>query len=102
MILMKTQLSIIVLLSIFLGACKNYDKNFIPYGLRGMDAWVYNNENEQEYFGGRSEGNYLNRRKVLGDCQKNAHVTANEYYLKDWSYVCCTVTSSSDCVTKVR
>ncbi len=90
-----------------ISGCDSYDSDFIPYGLKGLDVWVYSdltydNTTEKEYYGGRVEASYFSNSSAISECGDLAYGTANHYHLQDWSYVCCTVTSSSDCVTKVR
>ena len=87
---------------IILAGCDKYDNNYIPYGLKGLNVLVYDNKNGKEYYGGMIEANYLSKDKALAECGSRAYALAQQFYLQDWSYVCCTVTSSSDCVTKVR
>jgi hypothetical protein len=70
--------------------------------MKGLNVLVYNNKTDKEYFGGYVEANYLSKSEGLEKCQRAAYSTAKQHHLKDWSYVCCTVTSSSGCVTKVR
>ena len=89
------------LLLIVLG-CSGHDSDYVPFVLKGMDAWVYNNETDEEFYGGRATGNYFNKDGVLSECQNLASTTARMHEIEDWSYVCCTVTSSSDCSTKVK
>ena len=83
-------------------SCKPYDDNFIPYGLKGLDVYVYDNRTDKEFYAGRVEGNYLSKNKTIGEAQSLAYSFAQNKNLRDWSYICCTVTSSSDCVTKIR
>lgn len=83
-------------------SCSKHDDDYIPYGLIGMDVYVYNNETDVEYYAGRVDGNYFKRDKVLASCGNLAYSTASQKYLDDWSYICCTVTKSSNCTTKVR
>lgn len=87
---------------LFSQGCFGDDKDYVPFNLKGMDAWVYNNENDKEFYGGRAEGNYFQKEDVLSQCGSLAYATAKANHIEDWSYVCCTVTSKSDCMTKVR
>ncbi len=80
----------------------SYDENFIPYGIKGFDVWVYNDNTDKEYYAGRVTTNYSQAQEKLSDAQRLAYDIAEAKYLKDWSYICCTVTNSSNCVTKVR
>ena len=82
--------------------CDRYDSNFIPYRIKGLDVWVYNDITDREYYGGRVKTNYSKRKSALAECGNRAYAIANQNHLQDWSYICCTVTSSSDCMTKVR
>jgi hypothetical protein len=70
--------------------------------IKGFDIWVYDNTADKNYYGGRVKANYFSKDDALSECGSRAYAVAREYNLSDWSYVCCTVTSSSDCVTKVR
>ncbi len=79
-----------------------YDDDFIPYGLKGLDVYVYNNRTDKEFYAGRVEGNYSSKDETISEAQSLAYSFALEKNLRDWSYICCTVTSSSDCVTKIR
>ncbi len=85
-----------------LSGCDSYDSDYIPYGLKGLDVWVYDNATDKEYYGGRVEASYFSKDSAISECADLAYATANHSHLQDWGYVCCTVTSSSDCVTKVR
>jgi len=96
----STLIMVIILLTVL--GCNNYDSDYIPYRIKGLDVWVYDNAQDKNYYGGRVETNYFKSDSALSDCGSRAYATANYKHLKDWSYVCCTVTSSSDCVTKVR
>jgi hypothetical protein len=95
---------------IFYGGCdriydENYracDKNYIPYDIEAFDVWVYNDKTDKEYYAGRITTNYNNAQQRLSDAQSLAYDFADSKNLKDWSYICCTVNSSSNCVTKVR
>ena len=84
------------------GGCSGHDSDFFPYLMKGLDVWVYNDRTEHEYYGGRIEASYFSRRAALDRCGDAAEAVAREYHLQEWSYICCTVTSSSDCATKVR
>ncbi len=96
----------LVVLSFFhatlLSGCNSYDSDYIPFGITGMDVYVYDDRTNKEYFGGRVKGNYFSRRPLRGKCEALAYDVAREHHLEDWSFICCTVTSSSSCVTKVN
>ena len=95
-------LAVSLFLVTLLYGCNSYDSDYIPYGITAMDVYVYNHRTDEEHFGGRVTGNYFSRASLRGQCGNLAHDVARHYHLEDWSYVCCTVTSSSGCVTKVR
>ena len=85
-----------------LAGCNSYDSDYFPYSMKGLNVLVYDNKANKEYFGGFVEASYLSRKEALSSCAARAAATARQYHLQDWGYVCCTVTSSSSCVTKVR
>jgi hypothetical protein len=87
---------------LILVACDSNNSAFIPYDLRGMDAYVYNNNTDEEFYAGHVEGKYFSKGETLSKCQSLAHSVAREKHLKNWSYICCTVTPSSSCATKVK
>jgi|GEM_PF-2567405 len=90
----------IALLSIM--GCNGHDSDFFPYGLKGFDVYVYDIRKDQEFYEGHIEASYFSRNKGLNDCQVQARAAASRRNLDEWSYVCCTVTSSSNCATKVK
>jgi hypothetical protein len=85
-----------------LAACNVQDSDYIPYGLKGMNAHVYDPQRSETYLAGFAAGGYLSRNDVRSRCAALASAEAGRRRLKEWSYVCCTVTSSSSCETKVR
>ncbi len=87
---------------ILLGACNAEDSDYIPYALEALDAWVYDRDTDRTIFAGRVETNYFRRTEAVARCRDLAIVAARESHLMDWGHVCCTVTSSTDCATKVR
>lgn len=87
--------------SLVLG-CSGQDSDYFPYLMTGLDVWVYDNRTSKSLFGGRIEASYFSREKALSECGVRASSVARATQLQNWRYVCCTVTSSSDCVTKVR
>lgn len=91
-----------LLLIASLAGCNGYDSEYIPYALTGLDVWVYDNQTGEELTGGHVDANYLSRREALAQCNSTAVAVANQHHIEDWSYVCCTMTHSSNCVTKVR
>lgn len=102
-ILLAVIITVIISSTVSTGCNRNpYDKNFIPYGLTGLNVYVYDNRTDKEFFAGEVKGRYFSRKKMLNEAQSMAYSLALDYNLQDWSYVCCTATSSSGCVTKVR
>jgi hypothetical protein len=87
-----------------LAACTGYDSDFVPYGLTGLDVYVYHQPSGREHFVRRVDATYWTRARGLTECNSVAVAEANqrEWLPGDWSYVCCTVTSSHSCMTKVR
>jgi len=103
---LRTILMLLAVATITVGCTgydRHYDGDFIPYALRGFDVWISWGD-DQELYVGRVEASYRTRRQGLLDCNSSAVAEANRMELDpaDWGYVCCTVTASSDCVTKVR
>jgi hypothetical protein len=78
------------------------DNDYFPYFLNGLEVWVHDNDRDNDFHGGRMDTNYFNRKAGLVACKARAVSTARDKHLREWSYVCCTVTSSSSCETKVR
>jgi hypothetical protein len=78
------------------------DSDYFPYNMTGLDAWVYDNRTDQSRLAGHVESSYFGRKDALASCNALANETAQSMHLNDWGYVCCTTTSSSSCVTKVR
>lgn len=85
-----------------LSACSGQDDEFFPYRMKGLDVWVYDSAAEEDFYAGFVEATYSARRDGLSRCAALADQAARERHLKEWSHVCCTVTSSSQCETKVR
>lgn len=84
-----------------LAGCSAQDSDYIPYTLSGMQAVVYLQRSGQTRIGPPISGNYFSRDSMLAACQASASDLAPTTG-EPWSYVCCTMTSSSSCVTKVR
>jgi hypothetical protein len=86
-----------------LGACSDVDDNYIPYDIIAFDVWVYGSD-QTEYYGGQLETDYGDALSKLGnDVVYLARAAAREERLgNDWTYIACTVTDESSCVTKVR
>jgi hypothetical protein len=66
-----------------------------------MNVWVYD-ETNKEYYGGHVNASYFSKDEAVNGCQVQARNFARQNHFKDWNYVCCTVTPSSDCATKVK
>lgn len=100
----KNFVTVLLLCAVCTGitGCDGHDSEYFPYTMKGLNVYVFDNNGRKEYFGGFVEGNYLSRQKSLSECAARASSTASVNKLRDWSYVCCTVTSSSSCATKVR
>lgn len=84
------------------GWLDTHDDDFFPYALTGLDAWIFDDASGREVFGGRIDGNYLKRDSMVSKCQSISSSTARAEKLRSWSYICCTVTPTSDCATKVK
>ena len=52
--------------------CDSYDDDFVPYGLKGLDVYVYNDRTDREFFAGRVEGNYFSKEETISQCQSLA------------------------------
>lgn len=88
--------------ALLLSGCSAQDSDYIPYAMKGMNAYAYSHDTGAEAFAGYSDGNYLDRDDVRASCYSNAAAEASRRHWQKWSYVCCTVTSESSCATKVR
>lgn len=91
--------SVVVLLS--MSGCDARDSDEIPFLLTGMDAYLQVGET-MEVYAGRVDANYLSRDDALDECRDLALVEARRRGIENWGYICCTVTSTTDCDTKVR
>jgi hypothetical protein len=78
------------------------DGNNMPFGLIAFDVYVNSSSTDKELFAGTIKVNYFSKHKGLKKALALADSYANAMNLTDWSYVCCTVTASSNCVTKIR
>lgn len=88
--------------SLALAACSGQDSDFFPFLMKGLNVYVYDNKADSEIFAGYVEARYTDRKDGLARCAALASSTAHDRHLEDWGYVCCTVTSKSQCETKVR
>lgn len=96
------KLSLVVAASLGLGGCGAEDSDHYPYTLTALDAWVYDQDTSRNLYAGRAEAGYFGRLDAAARCRDLASEAARANNLKRWGYVCCTVTSSTDCATKVR
>ena len=96
------KITLLTLLACSLAGCSKVDDDFYPYKMTGLNSWVYDPATDQEYLAGFTPANYKNRESALAVCAAQASTAAAERKIDNWSYVCCTVTSESQCATKVR
>ena len=82
--------------------CSQADSDFFPYKMIGLRSLVTNNETGQQFEAGFTAANYKAREAGLGGCAAQAATAAAARHLKDWGYICCTVTEKSQCATTVR
>ena len=83
-------------------ACSGQDGDYFPYLMKGLNVYVHDNKADAEIFAGFVEASYTSRKDGLARCAALASSAAADRHLDDWGYVCCTVTSESQCVTKIR
>ena len=99
----KTKILLLPCVVLFaLCSCSGEDDEHFPYRMKGLDVWVYDTATDKELYAGFTEASYSDRKRGLDSCAFLASAAASSWHLKDWSYVCCTVTSNSKCETKVR
>lgn len=89
-------------LAAVLCGCDAQDSDFYPYALTALDAWVVDQDTNKSLLAGRVDTNYLGRKEATASCRDLAVAAARANNIHRWGYVCCTVTSSTDCATKVR
>ena len=70
--------------------------------MNGFDVWVYDTASGADIYAGYVEASYTSRQEGLTSCAAVAASAAAARNLREWSHVCCTVTSESKCATKVR
>lgn len=87
---------------VLLQGCGGDDSDYYPRAMKGLEVWVVDRPTDKQFFGGYIEANYFSREDAAASCAQAAYLVAETNHLKDWGYVCCTVTSSSRCETKVR
>lgn len=63
---------------------------------------VYNTNTDKEYYVVRVPTDYESAQDGLSVAQELAYDFAESHRLKNWDYICYTVTSESDCVTSVK
>jgi hypothetical protein len=102
---MQIQLKLAALAAIsvaLLASCSGHDEDYFPYRMKGLDVWLYDPTTETEIYAGFVEAGYTSRQEGLAGCASTASSAAAARNLREWSHVCCTVTSESKCATKVR
>lgn len=78
------------------------DSDYIPYALTGFNVYAYDRDSNEQAFAGFATSNYISRKDGLSQCYDLAKDEASNKHWKNWTYICCTATSGSSCVTKVR
>ena len=96
------RVAIVMFLAMIVASCSGLDDEFFPYRMKGLNAWVYNPATDESFLAGYTEASYTSRREGLASCSAMAASAAAARHLSEWSHVCCTVTSESQCATKVR
>lgn len=91
-----------MLSALTLTGCSGQDSDYYPYNMKGLGVWVSNNDNDSSLYAGFVDGNYFNREEAAAACGSLAYSFAKSNHIENFGYVCCTVTSDSDCATKVR
>jgi len=82
--------------------CDGLDKDYYPYMMTGLNAYAYDLKSGEAFSAGFVEANYFQRESATLQCADLAGWKANRLHLRNWGYVCCTATSSSSCMTKVK
>lgn len=82
--------------------CDKVDENQIPYGLEGMKIYILDKNSGEEHLVGTVEATYTNWLDTLKECRTFARKDAELRGMKNYDYWCCTMTSYSDCKTKVQ
>jgi len=96
------KVAIIFCLASVVASCSGVDDEFFPYRMKGLNAWVYDLATDESFLAGYTEAGYTSRREGLASCAAMAASAAAARNLSEWSHICCTVTSKSQCATKVR
>lgn len=89
----------LIALATLMAGCSMTDGDYIPFGLTGFGVYVTDPSTNKTVYAGHVDANYFSREEGLRSCAATAHAWARG---KPFGYVCCTITASSDCVTKVR
>lgn len=93
--------------AILLLGCLGQNSESIPYGLTGFRIYLYDRSKapDADYLVGTIQCNYRERDRGLAEARQLAKTTATRLGFDtgtDRYYILCTVTSNSDCATKVR
>lgn len=92
----------ISLATVALAASSQVDSDFFPYKMLGLRSLVSNEDTGQQFEAGFTAASYKAREAGLSGCAAQAATAAAARRLKNWSYICCTVTEKSQCATTVR
>ena len=100
-------LVLVTLLTLALGGCSKHDSDYIPYGLKGLNVYLFDEEKAPngDYFVGYVECSYLKRKEGLSQARTLAYNEAQRLHFKTSTgryYILCAVTSETNCATKVR
>lgn len=101
-VLRQLSIPLMGIMLVTLVSCSGYDGEYFPYAMTGLNVWVYDKEVSKEWFVGFVKSSYFSRSDGASQCAVLAGIYARQHHFQDWSYVCCTVTSSYSCMTKVR
>lgn len=77
-------------------------RDFFRYKMLGLRSLVSNEDTGQQFEAGFTAASYKAREAGLSGCAAQAATAAAARRLKNWSYICCTVTEKSQCATTVR
>lgn len=98
----RTRRLLIIFAAVAVVACDTHDSDYYPYAMTGLDSWVQDAHTLKDFYAGRVDARYWSRTDATARCADLADGLARSMQLRNWSYVCCTVTSSSSCATKIR
>jgi hypothetical protein len=103
------KISVLFFCVAFLEACSIGSTAFaetdqFPLDTRALDAYVVDKNTKQTFDAGRVPyaGGPGHRKDATVECREMAEEKAKKERLYDWDYYCCTVTSKSECATKVK